>query len=149
MNGGEGGGGAEGQGQGQGQGHGQAEEDELEAIAVPVHGLGTVSVISSPMNSRPRPATSAPVAFAIMDVKGMSVDAQILPCDGGASTDVKIQVAGIQMSHVASPSPHPVRAHGRRTHSHSLSASTLLITEAKLRTKVPIFTWGVERDPEM
>ncbi|CAM9174195.1 unnamed protein product, partial [Choristocarpus tenellus] len=89
-----------------------------------IHGLGTVSVLSSSRRRRLRPTSIAPLAFAMVDVKDITVDAQLLPGDFCAATDVKVQVTSVLVSHLGPHSP----------------------SDHQLQVRTPVLTWGVEVD---
>ncbi|CAM9524405.1 unnamed protein product [Scytosiphon promiscuus] len=75
-----------------------AEDEEPESISVPVHGLGTVSVISAPVSAR-KQALRPPAAFVVAEVKGLVLDAHVLPGSSELSADVKVEVSSVIVRH--------------------------------------------------
>ncbi|CAN0521094.1 unnamed protein product, partial [Ectocarpus sp. 12 AP-2014] len=74
------------------------EDEEPLSISVPVHGLGTVSVFSTPVSAR-KQTLRPPVVFVVAEVKGLALDAHVLPSDNELSTDVKVDVSSIVVRH--------------------------------------------------
>ncbi|CAM9544192.1 unnamed protein product, partial [Ectocarpus fasciculatus] len=74
------------------------EDEEPLSISVPVHGLGTVSVFSTPVSAR-KQALRPPVVFVVAEVKGLALDAHVLPSDNELSTDVKVDVSSVVVRH--------------------------------------------------
>ncbi|CAN0117440.1 unnamed protein product, partial [Ectocarpus sp. 12 AP-2014] len=74
------------------------EDEEPLSISVPVHGLGTVSVLSTPVSAR-KQTLRPPVVFVVAEVKGLALDAHVLPSDNELSTDVKVDVSSIVVRH--------------------------------------------------
>ncbi|CBN76641.1 conserved unknown protein [Ectocarpus siliculosus] len=74
------------------------EDEEPLSISVPVHGLGTVSVFSTPVSAR-KQTLRPPVVFVVAEMKGLALDAHVLPSDNELSTDVKVDVSSIVVRH--------------------------------------------------
>ncbi|CAM9091454.1 unnamed protein product [Hapterophycus canaliculatus] len=112
------------------------EDEEPESISVPVHGLGTVSILSAPVSTR-KQTLRPPAAFVVAEVKGLVVDAHILPGSSELSADVKVEVSSIAVRHAriddAAASP-----------GHSLEQAEM---SKRLDDLEPVVSWGTVVNP--